>query len=376
MQLVVNSKALYAAAVAVSKVMVPKNSLIILDNFLLTVESEKAYLTASSLDNTMTAQLPVVETEGSGKYCLNARTMLNLLKELPDHDVSLTIDEKTFEVEICSTGGIFNLVAINGAEFPLYKGNADDDNVVTLEITGKSLAKGFENTAFAASHEDFREHMKGVYLDVFEDKVVFVATDTRKLARYTDNNIQAGVRTSCIVPVKAASVMRSVFGTDEIVKVEIGQKNAKISNESYTFQFSFLTGRYPDYNRVIPTTNSMCLTADRASMLNVVKRVRVLCDEQFGLMKFHFTADTMAVKASDAGKCSSASDKMSCSFTGGELTIGFNAVQLTEILSAIPGNEVSAFMDANNRPGLFMPAEQGENTELIVLLMPMSVNEF
>lgn len=376
MKFVVQSKAFYAAASAVSKVMASKNALLILDNFLLTISDGTLLLTASDTDSTMSARIEAIETEGQGKICLNARTMLNLLKELPDQEVTFNVNESNYEVEISYPGGTFNLIAISGAEFPEYKEHEQNGDAAVIETAGPRLAKGIDYTIFAVATEDFRAQMQGIYLDIFEDKLVFVATDTRKLVRYTDSNIQPGVRTSCILPPKAANVLRSVFGSSDVVKLEVGAKNAKVSNDTFTFQFSFMTGRYPDYNRVIPNNNPLLLTADRVAMLNVVRRVSIFVDAGYGLIKFRFTPDRMLLKASDSGMCTAGRDQMSCSFTGKELTIGFNAELIMGILNVLPGDEVLAQLSDPGRPGVFVPAVDAENTELVMLLMPMTVSEF
>ena len=376
MKFVVQSKAFYNAASAVGKVISSKNALIILDNFLLELKDGKLTLTGSDTDSTLSAGIELSDSEGEGKICLSSRTLSNLLKELPDQEVTFNINDSTLEVEITYPGGTFNLVGINGNEFPEYRAPEDQAEPVKIVTEGKRISKAFDYTLFAVATEDFRAQMQGVYFDIFEDHINFVATDTRKLVRYTDNNIKPGVKTSCIVPPKAASIIRNVFGGSETMTMEIGSRSATVSDGRFSFRCSFMNGKYPDYNRVIPKNNPLHLVADRVGMLNLVRRVSIFVDAGYGLIKFRFTPEKMLLKTSDSGMCTAGRDQMACSFSGQELTIGFGSEHIISILNALPGTDVNAGLSDPGRPGLFFPTENEEGTDLIMLLMPMTVSEF
>lgn len=376
MKFVVQSKTFYNAASAVNKVISSKNALIILDNFLLELKDGKLSLTGSDTDSTLSAEIELSDSEGEGKICLSSRTMSNLLKELPDQEVTFNINDSTLEVEITYPGGTFNMVGINGNEFPEYRAPEQQGEPVKIVTEGKRIAQALDYTLFAVATEDFRAQMQGVYFDIFEDYINFVSTDTRKLVRYTDKNIKSGVRTSCIVPPKAASIIRSVFAQSETLTLEIGSRAATVSDGIHTFRCSFMNGKYPDYNRVIPKNNPLHLVADRAGMLNLVRRVSIFVDAGYGLIKFRFTPEKMLLKTSDSGMCTAGRDQMACSFSGQELTIGFGSEHIIAILNALPGTDVNADLSDPGRPGLFYPSENAEGTDLIMLLMPMTVSEF
>ncbi|MDE6928314.1 MAG: DNA polymerase III subunit beta, partial [Muribaculaceae bacterium] len=179
MKFVVQSKAFYNAASAVGKVISSKNALIILDNFLLELKDGKLTLTGSDTDSTLSAGIELSDSEGEGKICLSSRTLSNLLKELPDQEVTFNINDSTLEVEITYPGGTFNLVGINGNEFPEYRAPEDQAEPVKIVTEGKRISKAFDYTLFAVATEDFRAQMQGVYFDIFEDHINFVATAKR-----------------------------------------------------------------------------------------------------------------------------------------------------------------------------------------------------
>lgn len=372
----VPSKTLYSAVSSVSKVINSKNALTILDNFLVELNDDVLTVTGSDLENSLTARIAVTEAEGSGRFCIGARRLVELLREMPDQGITFSINDTTLEIEIEYSSGNYTLVAITGDEYPAFKPDPDEKEPISFECATQDLIKGIDNTIFAVGNDDLRPMMMGIFFDIKPDSVTFVATDTRKLVRYICRNIVPGVEGNCLLPVKPATIIKNVFAKEERMKLTMNTKNATIESENFTFKCCFLNGRFPDYNRVIPKNNPYTLTADRLSFLTAVRRVGVFVDPAFGLEKFRITPERVLLKSSDQGNCTSAREQVPCSFTGQELTIGFSAPYLIEILNTIPTEDFIVELSDPSRPGLFRPTEDAEGTELLMLLMPMTVGEF
>ena len=376
MKFQVPSKTLYNATSAVSKVINSKNAITILNNFLLTLKDGILTVTGSDTENILSARVSVENAEGEGCFCLDARRLVELLREMPEKTIDFDIDDSNLAIEIRYPGGDYSLMGLNGDEFPLPKTEDADEQPINFVCPGEQLVKGIDNSLFAVGQDDFRPQMMGIYFDIKPDSITFVATDTRKLVRYICRNIAPGVEGSCLLPVKPATIIKNVFAKDERMTVTMNSKNATIEGDSFTFKCCFLNGRFPDYNRVIPKNNPYTLTADRVSFLTAVRRVGVFVDPAFGLEKFRITPERVLLKSSDQGNCTSAREQVPCSFTGQELTIGFSAPYLIEILNTIPTEDIIVELSDPGRPGLFRPTEDAEGTELLMLLMPMTVGEF
>lgn len=372
----VPSKTLYSAVSSVSKVINSKNALTILDNFLIELDGDVLTVTGSDLENSLTARIPVTEADGAGRFCIGARRLVELLKEMPDQGISFSINDTTLEIEIEYSSGNYTLVAIPGDEYPAFKPDPDENEPISFTAATSDVIKGIDNTIFAVGTDDYRPMMMGIFFDIKPDSVTFVATDTRKLVRYICRNIVPGVEGSCILPVKPATIIKNVFSKDEKMTITMNSKNATIESESFTFKCCFLNGRFPDYNRVIPRNSPYTLTADRVTFLNAVRRVGVFVDPAFGLEKFRITPERVLLKSSDQSNCTSAREQVPCSFTGQELTIGFSAPYLIEILNTISTEDMIVELSDPGRPGLFRPTEDADGTELLMLLMPMTVGEF
>lgn len=376
MRFTISRKPFYTAVSAVSKVVNAKNSLSILDNFLCTVKENTLTVTGADLDNELSTRVEVSDVLADGSFCLPARRLVELLKELPDTMLEVDIDENTFEVLIKYPGGKYNLMAINGMEFPVYRSDDDEAAPMEFDLIGKSLIDGLDYTIFAVGNDDRRPMMQGVLFDVKSDRMVYVATDSHKLVRFIDSRVAPGVEASCIVPVKPANILRNIVGKEESVHVSMTRKSATFTTDSVTFRCSFLNGRFPPYERVITADAPFTLTFDRIAALNAARRVAVFVDPDHGLEKFRINPEYMEIKSDDNGMGTEAREKLACGFDGPETVIGFSAPFLIEFLNIIPTDEVCVKLADPSRAGVFTPSENIEGTDLVMLLMPMNVDKF
>lgn len=372
----VSSKTLYSYVSAVSKVINSKNALTILNNFLFELSDNTLTITASDLENTLVAHLEVMDAEGEGKFCVDARRMVDLLKEMPDQGISFDINDDNLAVEIVYPSGNYSFIAINGNEYPSNESVDESTDIVEFTCPTEQIIKGIDNTLFAVGNDDLRPQMMGILWDIKPDAITFVATDTRKLVKYRNAMSAPGVEGSCILPIKPATVIKNVFAKEDEVKVTLEPKSATFESPSYKFNCRFIKGSFPDYNRVIPVKNPYVITVDRQSFLNAVRRVGVFVDQGHGLVKFKIEKDRLTMKATDNNFCTSAREVVPCDFTGTEMIIGFSAPYLIEIFNTISTTDILIKLSDPSRPGVFVPSENSENSELLMLLMPMTVSDF
>lgn len=372
----VSSKTLHNAASAVSKVINSKNTITVLDNFLLSLTADELLITGMDSENSLSARVAVSEADGEGRFCINARSLVDFLKEIPDQGITFDINPTTLEIKIDYSNGTSNFVAVNGDEYPTYKSREDNEAPIEFGCTTEEFIKGLDVTMFAASTDEYRPVMQGVFLDIKPDSLTFAATDTRKLVRYITRTVKSGSEGGCILPMKACSVLKNVFGKDDTVNIVMTSKNATFSSDTYKFKCCLLNGRYPDYNRVIPASNPYTLTVDRRSLLTAVRRVGVFVDPGYSLEKFRIGSDSMTIKGDNKTNQSTAREITPCSFDGPELTIGFSSIYLQEILNVLPSDDITISLADPGRPGVFRPIEDEKDTELLMLLMPMTVTDF
>ena len=370
----VSSKTLYTFASSVSKIISSRNAMQILNNFLFELDGDVLTVTASDMENSLVGRISVTQAEGSGSFCLDARRIVELLKELPDQGVTFEINDHNLEVVINYTNGHYNTVAISGLEYPEHR-RASDNETVTFDCACERMIKGIENTLFAVSTEEIRPQMMGILWDVKPDEIVFVATDTRKLVKYVDMAITPGQECSFILPVKGAQVITNVFAKEEDVRITVTPVSVIFESATFTFDCRLIKGNFPDYNRVIPVNNPYVFTTDRLSFLNAVRRVAVFGDGGGGLVKFNFDTEEVLLRASDNSLGTSGEEHVACNYEGQPLRMGFGSQYLVEILSTFSSSDIIIRLADPSRPALFLPGETDPDIELQMILMPMNIGE-
>lgn len=384
MKFKVSSPALYSTLSGVSKVISSKNSITILDNFLLEVDAENKILTvtASDTENTLIARLALTEADESGSFLANAKRLCDIGKELPSVDVDFEANPDNYSLNITFPGGKFDLVALDARQYPVSSNPLnelqpeDRASAVEMEIPASVIINGMDNTLFAVSTEQIRPQLMGVLWDVKEDGIIFVATDTRKLVKYTDRNVAPGVECHFILPFKPGVLLKSLLSKDEKVKLTLTDKSATLSTEVVTLSCRLIKGNFPPYERVIPANNPYVATFDRASLFTAVRRVSVCADPSHGLTKLRFTPGKLELKVDDTSHSTFAMEEVACDYTGNDLVIGFSCIYLIEILNTLSSENVLMKLADPSRPGVFSPDENPENTDMVIILMPMTVQDF
>lgn len=359
---------------AVNRVINSKNALSILDNFLFELENGSLKITGSDQENIVSSCVEVMDAEGEGAIAVPAKTLLEITKEINNQPVTFSLNETTNEINVSFLTGHFNFMGINANEYP--RGEKPDDEAVVLEIPASIVKKGIEKTIYAVSLEPIRPMMTGIYWDIHEGDITFVASDTHKLVRYINYEISPAITRSFIMPAKPASILKGILDKDvETVKLTIGSKGASFEFGGYTLTCRFIKGNYPNYNRVIPASNPFTVQVDRETFLNAMRRVSIFASKASNLVKFELDNTTMKLNAQDLDYGTSAEERVMVDYEGNNMTIGFNAVFTVEILTNLGGETVVMRLSDPARPGIFEPLEQEPNENLVTIQMPLQVIE-
>lgn len=371
----VPSKNLQTQLQAVSKVINTKNAMSILDNFLFEVTDSRLVITGSDQENVMTASLEVYESDSDGRIALNAKRLLDMLKEVPNQGLTFDIDTDTMAVDIRFQGGHFNFMGTDPAEYPQTDLTSNESTPLTLPVD--VVLHGIDSTLFAVSTDTLRPMMMGIYWDIHENDITFVSSDTHKLVRYINTEVQPGMERAFIMPAKPATILKGIITKEDTeLTISIGEKNATFTLGSYTLTCRFINGNYPNYNRVIPQDTPYTLTIDRQSLLTAVRRVSLFASMASGLIRLHISSDNMHLSAQDIDYSVSAEEDLSCSYDGTEMTIGFKAPFMIEVLGNLKSDTVVILLADPSRPGIFLPETQGENEDILMLLMPMQTYDY
>ena len=374
MKFVVSSATLLSHLQAISRVINSKNSLPILDCFLLELDGNVLTITAADNETRLETKVEVNSSEGTGSLAVNSKNLLDPLRELPDQPLTFDVNDETLEIYIYYHNGKYNFVGLKGDEYPRPK--ELKESAIGLDIPAETLFSGINRTVFATADDELRPVMNGIYFDITADDLTFVASDGHKLVRVIHKDVKGDGRSSFILPKKPANLLRSLLPKENgTVEVKFDENNAYITMSNFVMICRFVEGRYPNYNSVIPQNNPNNVTLDRLALLNALKRVSVFSNPASSLVKLQLSEDKIVVSAQDIDFLTSAEEMIPCQYNGNVMNIGFKAVFLIDILNNIPSTDVKIELSDPSRAGIILPAENEENEDMLTLLMPMMLND-
>ncbi|MCC8034716.1 MAG: DNA polymerase III subunit beta [Rikenellaceae bacterium] len=374
MKFIVSSSALLSLLQTTGKVVSSKNTLPILDYFLLDLKDKTLKVTASDLETTLVGTLTVESVEKEGIIAAPVKLMLDLLKEFSEQPLTIEANESTWEITVSWKSGSLSIPGTSGLSYPTLPELGDEKKQITLEVD--TLLGGINRTVFATADDELRPVMNGVYINIQPEDTTFVATDAHKLVKFVAGGLDGAEPASFILPKKPVNLLKNVLlKEDEPIKVEFDAKNVIFHLSNNTLICRQIEGNYPNYNAVIPAENPNKVIVDRVELLNAIKRVAVCSNQATNLIKFDISGNTINLTAQDLDFSVSANESLPCSYEGDDITIGFKSTFLVEILSNLETPSVLIELADSTRAGVFKPIyddDQGSST--LMLLMPMMIN--
>ena len=373
MKFIVSSSALLKQLSAINGVITTNPVVPILENFLFEIEQGQLTITASDLQTSMITSLEV-EARESGSIAVPAKILLETLKNLPEQPVTFSIDRETYSIEINSDNGRYKLSGENATDFPKVPTISDGD---TVEVDSDILGKAISNTIFATSNDELRPAMTGVYLSLNDTNTTFVATDGHRLIRYKRIDVVSDMDNAMIIPRKALNLLKATLPAETTpVTVEYNVSNAYFKFDHIQMICRLIDERFPDYENVIPVDNPNHVVIDRLELLSSLKRIAIYANKTTHQVRLKITGSELMISAEDLDFSNEASERLSCEHDGEDIEIGFNARFLLEMLGNIGSKEVSIQLSAPNRAGLILPNDTDENEDILMLVMPVMLNNY
>ncbi|MEM7619889.1 MAG: DNA polymerase III subunit beta [Pseudomonadota bacterium] len=372
MRLIIERSALLKGLNHVTSVVERRNTIPILSNVLLEVDSGELKLTATDLER------EVVESIASrglapGAITVSAHMLHDIVRKLPDGaEIEIESGVEDGRMTLSSGQSRFSLQALPASDFPkLDAGDLEH----RFQIPAKDLRRLIEKTRFAISTEETRYYLNGIYLHEAASDVGqtlrAVATDGHRLAQVEFPRPE-GVEgmPGVIVPRKTVVELHRLVEESEN-SVDIGLSQAKIRFEtgSIVLTSKLIDGTFPDYGRVIPQGNDKVMSFANAEFASAVDRVSTLSHDKGRAVKLNIESGqlTLSVHNPDSG---SAMEDIKVEYDSEPLEIGFNAKYLLDISALLEGEK--AYFRLADAGSPTMVKEVGDETALYVL-MPMRV---
>lgn len=374
MKFTLSSTALNSRLQTLSKVINSKNALPILDSFLFEVSNQQLSITASDSENVMQSHLTLDECDGNGSFAVPNRTILDAMKGLPEQPLTFNVDFQNYTINIQYQNGQYNFTAQNAEEFPHTDPLSDGATVITMDAG--VLVENLSRSLFATANDELRPVMNGIYFDLTADGLAIVASDGHKLVRNRNFSIKSDSPASFILPKKPATLLKNVLDKNSgNVVIKFNSQAAEINFEEGVLNCRLIEGRYPNYNAVIPQNNPNVLVIDRKSLIGALRRVVPFASESSELIRFHLETGNLEVSSEDIDFATSAKENITCDYTGQNLSIGFKGSSLQEILNNLESEAVQFELADPSRAGIIIPVDQPENENILMLIMPMLLNE-
>ncbi len=346
MQITIQSENLRDALGKILTVVDKRNSRPILTYTLFTVSNDKIYLSATDLEVSAKYSLDA-KTNGNASFCINSKNLFDILKELPNTDIHITLEDGENLLKINCNDIHYSLLIYESEEYPkLHFGN---DN--TFEINSDSLLDLINKTSYAISNDETRLHFNGIYLQEVDSKLRAVATDGHRLSLIeldlAEQNNEALVN-GIIIPKKGVFELKKVAESypDQILKISVDESYMYVeAKEEYHIGIRLIAREYPKYQSVIPGKTTFTLTADKEAIFNAVKRIKIMSNEKSNGIKVLIKDNSLTVMANHPS-LGDARETIPVDYEGKEMEIGFNAKYLMDSFSILDSEDI--ILELNN----------------------------
>ena len=346
-----------------------KTTMPILANVLLEASDKALSITATDLEVGINCIMQG-ETLAKGKVTVHARSIYDIVKELPEEQVHLVVKDGNW-IEIKCGKSRYKIVGLSSEEFPALPARGQGD---IWKIDGAILSQMMEKTSFAMSTDETRFNLNGVYLDPAKGKdsttlLRMVATDGHRLSIVErEVGVKCGIQKGVIVPRKGVQELRKLVESGEApIDLWVDGKHLIAYRENITLVVRLIDGQFPPYEQVVPKQMKRVVSIERAALRHALKRVSVLSTDRARGVKFSFSSKNLEIFASnpDLGE---AREELEIEYKGETFDVGFNARYFLDALDAIEDEKAVLQLGDETSPCVIRSELDGGFTHVI---MPM-----
>ena len=358
----------------VQNVVGTKSTLPVLANVLLEAKGTRMEMTATDLEVGIKCSVKV-EVSEPGAITVPARTMSEVVRDLPCEEVEIKVDPKS-RVEINSGQAMFRLMGLPKEDYPVLPKLKGDGEIL---IDRQLLSEMIKKTIFSVSQDETRYVLCGIYFCLEKGKIKMVSTDGRRLSYISKD--AAGDRkkeTKVIIPTKAVNELNRVLaepGTAEggpeegKVRISIEENQVAFMLDDIVLISRLIEGHFPNYEQVIPRTSDIKINVRTEELLQATRRVALLTSEKSNSIRYSLTKNKLTISANTEG-LGEARDVVGIEYDGQEMEIAYNPQFLIDVLRNIGCEEVFVELTNSLNPCLIRPTT-GE--DYISIVMPMRI---
>lgn len=354
---------LRALASAVS-VIERRNTIPILSNVHLDVGSEGLTVKASDMDIETTDRI-AANASRAGSTTVHGAMLHDIVKRMPDGAI-ISFDAADGTATIKAGRSKFQLPTLPAEDYPVMASSSYQSE---FEVGAPALDRLFGKSKFAASTEETKYYLNGVFLHRKGDALRAVATDGHRLAQIEVAAPEGmGEIPGVIVPRKTVDrligILKDATGN---VHVSVSETKIRVSTDTVSIVSKVIEGSFPDYERVIPRNAGMKFSVDAVAMRASMERVSSVLNDRTNAIKVEISSDNVTMSAS--GPSGSATDQIETGYDGKDIMFGFNGKYMVEIMNNV---EDLATFECDGQGGAIIIRDSDDVGALFVC-MPMRV---
>jgi DNA polymerase-3 subunit beta len=345
-----------------------RHTLPILANVLVRKQGDQVSFLATDIEIQIRTAASLGSGSGDAAITVNARKMIDILRSLPDTEVGISLASR--KLTIAAGKSRFSLQTLGPEEFPTVAAN--DKVTATLSMPQKRLRHLFAMVHFAMAQQDIRYYLNGLLFVVDGQHVRVVATDGHRLAycaAENDHDLDLG-KQEVIIPRKTVTeLQRLLADSDDPVAIDIAANQIRFRFGEVELLSKLVEGKFPDYQRVIPTGYTKSIILNREQWSGALSRASILTSEKFKGVRFTLTPGSLRIQTTNAEQ-EEAIEELDVDYSGDPLDVGFNVTYLLDVLGNLKVDSVCAeFGDANSSALLSVPGDEGFK----YVVMPMRI---
>lgn len=333
---------------------------------------EKLHLTGCNSQVQIETSISILDPSGDFSFLVD-KTIIDTLKTLPEQPLEINIDSDKHTLFINHSSGEIT-VNIDLGKYDKMKNGDAVTSAFSLSVS--RFLTGLEKNIKQMADDELRPVMNGIYMDIQNENLTFVASDGHRLSKFVDNTLNGLQAESFILHRDAVPVLIKLL----LVTYEESEVNIQSNNRNVVFAIDdtivtvrLIEGRYPNYNSVIPQANDKKMSIDSKELQAILARLNTASDSNSKMIKIDAGTEQTVFYAQDIDLNKSAKEETpyTCS---SPIAIGCKGTFLQELIGNVSGEVIFSFSDPN-RAMLIKPDKQDDDTEYTLLLMPMMLND-
>ncbi|MEW9899916.1 DNA polymerase III subunit beta [Chitinivorax sp. PXF-14] len=344
-----------------------RHTLPILSNVLIEKKGPQLSFLATDLEIQIVAQAPGELAGEDFSITVSAKKLQDILRAIPDA-ATVTLDHADGKLTVKAGKSRFNLQTLPAEDFPKLAPAAGGQ--IAFALPQKTLKHLLSQVQYSMAHQDIRYYLNGLCIVTDGRELKLVATDGHRLALVSHELDGEVEKSDLILPRKTVLELYKQLGdSDDAVNIEIGQNQVRFTFADVVLTSKVVDGKFPDYNRVIPTRNDKHLVIDRQLLQQALQRAAILSNEKFRGVRVVLMNGMIRILCNNSEQ-EEAQEELEIDYVGEPLDIGFNITYLLDVLANVPVETMNfSFGDAMGSALITLP----DNDRFKYVVMPMRI---